>query len=159
MKKSILAGKSILAVIDDSKVSEVLKEEVLRSCLSCTFDSTSTFKEAAERLASYTYHLLLLGDIGGRSLDLLDRAVIKNIPVAMLAADTLNIKSLKRYSKAKIFSYLPKENPEGIVPFLEDVLTDGHSPAWGRFIKKLENALNIEFDADLKKKAGLYWQE
>ncbi len=159
MGKSILADKSILAAVDDSKVLEFLKNQVLRSCPNCTVDSASTFKEAIERLASYTYHLMLLGNMGGRSLDLLDRAVIKNIPVTMLAADTLDLESLKRSSNAKIFSYLPKGNPEGIVRFLEDVLTDGHSPGWGRFIKKLEKCLDIEFDIDLKKKAGLYWQE
>ena len=69
MKDSILNGKSILAVNGDSGGLAVLKEKVLKACPNCTFDIASTFKEATERLASCTYHLILLGDMGIRSLD------------------------------------------------------------------------------------------
>ena len=76
MKESILNGKSILAVDDESDVLTVLEEEILGACPQCQFDKATTFEEASQRLASYTYDIVILDIMGVRGFDLLERAAL-----------------------------------------------------------------------------------
>jgi hypothetical protein len=141
MKVSILNGKSILAVDEKPDFLAGLEKRILGIRPNCTFDTASTFKEASERLASYTYHLIILGNIGGRGFDLLERAIIKKIPVTVLTTHPFSPEALKSPFEMQAMSYLPKEKLKEIVPFIEDVLTDEHSPRWKRLLKRLKVSL------------------
>jgi len=65
MRESILKKKMILAVDEEPNVLTVLEKEIRAVCPSCTFDRTTTYKEAGERMASFTYDLVILGIRGG----------------------------------------------------------------------------------------------
>ena len=75
MKESILNGKSILAVDDEPDVLEVLEEEIREACPGCTFDKSTTFEDATQKLASYTYDLIILDIMRVRGFDLLAKAI------------------------------------------------------------------------------------
>jgi len=138
LSPSILNGKLILAVDDESDVLTVLEEEILGAAPECKFEKATTYEEAAKKLELQTYDVVILDIMGVRGFDLLDLAVRKNFRVAMLTAHALTPEALKRSFEMKARAYLPKEKLGEIVPFLEDVLKYEYLPGWKRLMKKLE---------------------
>ena len=96
MTKSILDGKTILAVDDEADVLTVLEEEIKEACPNCIFDKTTTYKEANQRIAMFTYDLVILDIMGVRGFDLLKHAVVRQFPVVMLTAHALNPEALRQ---------------------------------------------------------------
>jgi CheY-like chemotaxis protein len=138
LSESILNGKTILAVDDEPDVLSTLEEEILGAAPECKFEKATTYEEAASKLESQTYDLVILDIMGVRGLDLLELAVSKNLRVAMLTAHALTPETLERSFKMKARAYLPKEKLGEVVPFLEDVLKYEFLPGWKHLMKKLE---------------------
>ncbi len=159
MKKSILNGKSILAVDDEPDVLEVLEEEIRGVCPDCTFDKASTFEEASQKLTSNTYDVVILDIMGVRGFELLDLAVNRNFRVVMLTAHALSPEALERSFKLKARAYLPKDKLGEVVPFLEDVLKYEYLPGWKRLFEKITALFDSKFESDWKKKTDLPWQD
>ena len=156
---SILNAKHILAVDDEQDVLTVLEEEILRAAPKCKFEKAITFEEAAKKLESQTYDVVILDIMGVRGFDLLELAVSRNFRVAMLTAHALNPEALKRSFEMKARAYLPKEKLGEVVPFLEDVLRYEYLPGWKRLLEKLKGFFDSKFESDWEKKTGLPWQE
>ncbi len=159
MADSILNGKAILAVDDEPDVLVTLEEEIKASAPKCKFDKATTYEEAAKKLGSQNYDVVILDIMGVRGFDLLDLAVKKNLRVAMLTAHALNPEALKRSFEMKARAYLPKEKLGEVVPFLEDVLRYEYLPGWKRLLEKLKGFFDSKFESDWEKKTGLPWQE
>jgi CheY-like chemotaxis protein len=151
MKKSLLDGKRILAVDDEPDVLMVLGEEILDACPTCQFEKAATYEEAADKLISKNYDLIILDIMGVRGFDLLALAVSRNFKVAMLTAHALSPEALKRSFEMKAMAYLPKEKLGEIVPFLEDLLKYEYLRGWGRLFEKLRGFFNARW--------GEYWQK
>jgi len=156
---SILNGKHILAVDDEQDVLTVLEEEILGAAPKCKFEKAITFEEAAKKLESNTYDVVILDIMGVRGFDLLELAVSRKFRVAMLTAHALNPEALKRSFEMKARAYLPKEKLGEVVPFLEDVLRYEYLPGWKRLLEKLKGFFDSKFESDWEKKTGLQWQE
>jgi len=133
-----LNGKRILTVDDEADVLSTLEEEILGAAPKCKFEKATTYEEAANKLESQTYDVVILDIMGVRGFDLLDLAVKKNLRVAMLTAHALTPEALERSFKMKARAFLPKEMLGDVVPFLEDVLKYEYLPGWKRLMKKLE---------------------
>jgi len=160
MRESILNGKRILAVDDEPDVLAVLEEEILGSCQKCQFDKANSYETAIEKLKSQTYDLVILDIMGVRGFDLLDLAVGRNLPVAMLTAHALNPEALKHSYQRGARAYLPKEKLGEIVPFLEDIFSEGDNlSGWVRLMKKLEGLLNSRWGENWQKKDEKFWKE
>ncbi|MGQ9646726.1 MAG: response regulator [Thermodesulfobacteriota bacterium] len=159
MAKSILNGKTILAVDDEPDVLAVLEEEVLRAAPKCKFEKATTYEEAAKKLESQTYDVVILDIMGVRGFDLLDLAVKKNLRVAMLTAHALTPEALRRSFEMKARAYLPKEKLGEIVPFLEDVLKYEYLPGWKRLMKKLEKYFKARWGEYWKKAEANFWED
>ena len=157
--KSILNGKLILAVDDEPDVLKVLEEEILESCPNSRIDKATSYQEAADMLRSRNYDLVILDIMGVRGFDLLDLAVKRNFPVAMLTAHALRPEALKRSFEMKARAYLPKEKLGEIVPFLEDVLKYEFLPGWKRLLVKLEGLLNARWGDYWQKSEAKFWKE
>ncbi len=159
MADSILNGKAILAVDDEPDVLITLEEEIKAAAPKCKLDKATTYEEAAKKLESQAYDVVILDIMGVRGFDLLDLAVKKNLRVAMLTAHALNPDALKRSFEMKARAYLPKEKLGEVVPFLEDVLKYEYLPGWKRLLEKLKGFFDSKFESDWEKKTGLPWQE
>ena len=159
MGDSILNGKSILAVDDEPDVLTVLEEEILGAAPKCKFEKAITYEEAAKKLESQAYDIVILDIMGVRGFDLLDLAVRKNLKVVMLTAHALSPEALKRSFEMKARAYLPKEKLGEVVPFLEDVLKYEYLPGWKSLLEKLKGFFDSKFESDWEKKTGLIWQE
>ena len=159
MKESVLSSKRILAVDDEPDVLMVLEEEILDACPNCRLDKATTFEEATQLLGSWTYDLVILDIMGVRGFDLLEQAVSRTFPVAMLTAHALTPEALKRSIELGARSYLPKEKLGEIVPFLEDVLTQETLPGWRRLFEKLGEFFNTRFGPNWQRTEAKFWQE
>ena len=159
MKESILDGKSILAVDDEPDVLMVLEEEILGACPRCKLDKATTFEMASQKLASNTYDLAILDIMGVQGFDLLERAVLKKLPVAMLTAHALSPGSLRRSFEMGARAYIPKEQLGDIVFLLEDVLTYENLPAWKRHLIKYEGFFRARWGDDWKKTDEEFWKD
>ena len=146
MSASILNGKLILAVDDEPDVLTVLEGEILGAAPECKFEKATTYEEAAKKLESQTYDVVILDIMGVRGFDLLELAVKRNFRVAMLTAHALTPDALKRSFEMKARAYLPKDKLGGIVPFLEDVLKYEYLPGWKRLMKKLEKYFEAKWE-------------
>jgi len=138
MKKSILNHKWILLVDNEPDVLIVLEEEILKIAPNCHIDKTTHYKNAAERLASFTYDLVILDSLTGRSSDLLSRAVTRfhPFPVVILTSRSSDQGVLKGFLKMGAQICLPKQNSGDIIPFLEDVVRHESFPRWKRLLEE-----------------------
>jgi CheY-like chemotaxis protein len=159
MKESLLSNKRILAVDDEPDVLMVLEEEILDACSKCQLDRATTYEDAVQLLASWTYDLVILDIMGVRGFELLEDAVSRKFPVAMLTAHALTPEALRRSIQLGARTYLPKEKLGEIVPFLEDVLSHGYVPGWKRLFDKLGGFFEERFGPDWQKAEGKFWQE
>jgi CheY-like chemotaxis protein len=159
MAESILDGKRILAVDDEPDVLDVLEEEVLASAPKCGFEKATTYHEAAQKLRSQTYDVVILDIMGIRGFDLLDLSARRNLTVAMLTAHALNPEALKRSIEKKARAYLPKDKLGEIVPFLECVLEEEYLPGWGRLMRRLERYFNSQWGKSWKTPHDKFWKE
>ena len=160
MKESILNGKRVLAVDDEPDILEILEEEILGYSPNTIFEKATSYDEAAKKLESQNYDVVVLDIMGVRGFDLLDQAVKRNFPAAMLTAHSLTPESLKRSIEMGAIAYLPKEKLGEIVPFLEDILeaSDGSS-AWGRLMNKLEGYFSSRWGEYWKKPEEKFWKD
>jgi CheY-like chemotaxis protein len=159
MTESILDGKRILAVDDEPDVLATLEDEILAAAPKCKLEKATTYQEAAKKLESQNYDVVVLDIMGVRGFDLLELAVSRNFRVAMLTAHALTPEALKRSFEMKARAYLPKEKLGEVVPFLEDVLKYEYLPGWKRLLEKLKGFFDSKFESDWEKKTGLPWQE
>lgn len=157
MGESILNGKIILAVDDEPDVLDTLEDEILGAAPKCIFEKAMTYGEAAKKLESKTYDVVILDIMGVRGFDLLEFAVRRNFRVVMLTAHALNPEALKRSFEMKARAYLPKEKLGEIVPFLEDVLKYEYFPGWKRLMEGLKRLFDSKFETDWEKKTDVPW--
>jgi CheY-like chemotaxis protein len=159
MGSSVLSGKRLLIVDDEPDVLDSLRDVISESVPDCIIETASSYDEAIQRLSGWTYDLVILDIMGVNGFDLLERAVARRLPVAMLTAHALSPEALKKSFEMGARAYLPKEMMAEIVPFLEDVLIYENLPGWKRLLEKLEGFFNRRFETDWEKKTGLHWRE
>jgi CheY-like chemotaxis protein len=159
MAESILNEKMILGVDDEPDVLTVLEEEIRDAAPKCRFDKATSYQEAVERMVSLTYDVVILDIMGVRGFDLLELAVSRNFPVAMLTAHALTPEALKRSFEMKAHAYIPKENLGRIVPFLEDVLKYEYLPGWKLLFEKLKGFFTGRWGENWQKPDEKFWKE
>jgi len=160
MGESILNRKVVLAVDDEPDILAVLEEEILEYAPSCKIEKATSYQEATKKLESQDYDVVVLDIMGVRGFDLLDQAVKRNFPVAMLTAHSLNPESLKRSIEMGARAYLPKEKLEEIVPFLEDILEEADGlTGWGGLMNKLEGYFTSRWGEFWKKAEESFWKD
>jgi CheY-like chemotaxis protein len=159
MGQAMVSGKRILAVDDEPDVLTLLEEEIQSACSDCQFDKARTYEEAVARMISLTYDVVILDIMGVRGFDLLELAVSRKFPVAMLTAHALTPEALKRSFEMGARAYLPKEKLGEIVPFLEDMLKYEYLPGWKRLLEKLEEFFNERWGQYWKKTEEKFWKE
>jgi CheY-like chemotaxis protein len=159
MAESILDGKRILGVDDEPDVLEVLEGEILDTCPNCRIDKATSYETAANMLRSQEYDMVILDIMGVRGFDLLDLAVGRNLPVAMLTAHALNPEALKHSYQRGARAYLPKEKLGEIVPYLEDIFLEADSlSGWARLMRKLEGFLDSRWGENWQEVDAKFWK-
>ena len=160
MTESPLSGKRILAVDDEPDVLEVLEDEILAECQNCQFEKATSYETAAHMLKSRNYDLVILDIMGVQGFDLLNLAVDRNLPVAMLTAHSLNPESLRLSIEMRARAYLPKEKMGEIVPFLESIFEiSEYLSGWAQQMRRLERYFNARWGDNWKESEAKFWKE
>jgi len=157
MARSLLKGKTILAVDDEPDVLDILAEEL--EDYGVDFDRSSTYEDAIQKLSSLTYDLAVLDIMGVRGFELLAYASAKKIPVVMLTAHALSPQSLKKSIELGARAYLPKDQLGQIAPFLEDVLTLSYQSAWKSLFERLGGYFGKRFGPEWRKSEREFWEK
>ena len=160
MTESPLNGKRILAVDDEPDVLEVLEDEILGECPNCQFEKATSYETAANMLKSKNYDLVILDIMGVQGFELLNLAVSRNLPVAMLTAHSLNPESLRLSIEMRARAYLPKEKMGEIVPFLESIFEiSEYLSGWTQQMRRLEGYFNARWGDNWKESEAKFWKE
>ncbi|RJR45010.1 MAG: response regulator [Desulfobacteraceae bacterium] len=159
MAGSVLDGKSILAVDDETDILQIVEEFILDSCPNCKIEKATNYEDGARLLKSRQWDLVLLDIMGVRGFDLLEIAVRRNMKVVMFTAHALSPEALKRSYQLGARAYLPKDKVKEIVPFLEDVIQYDYQTGWNRLMDKLHEFFTQRFESDWEKKTGMDWKE
>ena len=147
---SLLDGKKILIVDDESDVLDIL-EELLEMC---NVARASTFDEAKELLESRNFDIAILDIMGVDGYGLLEIADRKNITAVMLTAHAFTPDNLMKSIKEGAASYLPKEEITNIITFLTDILKakEKGKSTWGPWQERLPSSY-------FEKRWGVAWQD
>lgn len=157
MAPNLLKDKRILAVDDETDVLDILQEEL--EDFGAILDRATTYEEAIQKIASFSYDLAILDIMGVRGFELLEFAAIKGMPVVMLTAHALSPQSLRKSIELGARAYLPKDQLGQIAPFLEDVLTLSFRSAWKSLFAKLGHSFGARFGPEWRKSEKEFWDE
>jgi DNA-binding response OmpR family regulator len=157
MGEGILKGRRLLAVDDEPDILAVIGDELEN--YGVNLDTAQTYEGGIQLLSSYTYDLVILDIMGVRGFELLTFAVTKNLPVVMLTAHALSPEALKKSIELGARAYVPKEEIDQIVPFLEDVLTLSYETAWKSLFQRLGGMFGKHFGPNWRKTEKAFWDE
>jgi CheY-like chemotaxis protein len=157
MAESVLRGKRMLAVDDEPDILDILGEELDK--YGVNLEKAQSYEVAIQKLASFTYDLVVLDIMGVRGFELLMFAASRNVPVVMLTAHALSPEALKRSIELGARAYVPKDEIDNIAPFLEDVLTLSYESAWASLFNKLGSVFGKRFGPDWRKSEQEFWED
>jgi hypothetical protein len=145
MSQSMIYDKRILIVDNDRNFFPILERKVREVSPNCKVDMASTYLEAVEEMVSWTYDLVIMGDIVGSKSNLLDIAEIRKFPVAVLGPDDPFSITSKRTFQMRVKTCFPKEKMGQIFAFLQDSVGNGSGPRWKYFLKKIIGFFNARW--------------
>ena len=150
--ESLLKGKAILVVDDESDVLEAISDQLDM----CRIYKAQDYYTAIQHLASYTFDIVILDIMGVNGFELLKDSVARGFPTVMLTAHALTPTALKKSIKLGAVSFLPKEKMADLESFLEDVVLGGGKSAWQKLFDKLGSYFSRRFGPDWKEKDAFF---
>ncbi len=146
---TVLKGKRILAVDDETDVLEVIKEQ-LHDIEVLTADNYSRAKELLE---AEKFDLVILDIMGVKGFELLKLCTERKLPAAMLTAKAISLDSINRSVKLGAVSFLPKDelgNLRSLVAEILEGLEQGKSH-WAKLFERLGPLFRDKF--------GIMWED
>jgi DNA-binding response OmpR family regulator len=154
---SILSGKTILAVDDETDILESIEDILYMAKVDTALD----YDNASRKIKTKPYDLAILDIMGVHGLRLLEECVAKGVPAVMLTAHAVNPETLMASIRKGAISYLPKESLADLDKLLHDILSAhqrGEAP-WKLLFTKLGNYFNDRFGPDWQQKDKDFWSE
>lgn len=156
-KEEILKNKKILIVDDEQDILDTLNEMLSM----CRLVKASSFEEASDLLDADYFDLAILDIMGVDGFRLLDKAMEKKIPAAMLTANALSPENtVKSFKKGAVY-YIPKEKMPGIRTYLIDIfdaIEKGKS-FWERWLDRFAGYYDEKFGNDWKDRDKDFWDQ
>ncbi|MBN1104917.1 MAG: response regulator [Deltaproteobacteria bacterium] len=148
-ERHLLDYKRVLIVDDEPDVLDVL-EALLPMC---DVVKATTFREAKELLETQYFDVTILDIMGVDGYKLLEIARGRNVIAVMLTAHAMRPDSIVKSYEEGAASFVPKDEINNIVTFLEDILEgiEKGKPVWWRWFTRLGGFLDRKF--------GPRWQE
>ena len=156
MNESLLDGKRVLIVDDEPDVLATL-EDLLSMC---DLVKASNFIEAKDLLTTQYFDLAILDIMGVDGYKLLEIAIDRKVIAVMLTAHTLSPEDTLKSFKDGAASYVPKEEMENIVTYINDVLEakeEGKSLLW-RWMERFSDFYDRKFGLGWKEKDKDFWE-
>ena len=156
MDESLLDGKRVLIVDDEPDVLATL-EDLLPMC---DLVKASNFLEAKNLLTTQYFDLAILDIMGVDGYKLLEIAVERKVIAVMLTAHALSPEDTRKSFKDGAASYVPKEEMENIVTYINDILEakeEGKS-LWWRWMERFSDFYDRKFGLDWKHRDKDFWE-
>ena len=156
MNENLLDGKRVLIVDDEPDVLATL-EELLSMC---DVVKASNFLEAKDLLTTQYFDLAILDIMGVDGYKLLEIAIERKVIAVMLTAHALSPEDTVKSFKDGAASYVPKEEMENIVTYINDVLEakeEGKSLLW-RWMERFSDFYDRKFGLGWKEKDKDFWE-
>jgi DNA-binding NtrC family response regulator len=155
--ESVLKGKKILAVDDETDVLDVLVEHLAE----CDVDTAKTFESAKELLETKRYDAAILDIMGVKGFELLKMAAKKDVPALMLTAQGLNPDNLVGSIKLGAKSYIPKDKISEIDLYLKEIIVAKQKgiEKSGDWFARLSAFFDKRFGTGWKNKDKKFWEE
>jgi len=154
--KEILNNKKILIVDDEKDILDTL-EEMLPMC---RLKRASSFESARNLLESDYFDLAILDIMGVDGFKLLETAMERKIPAAMLTANALSPENtVKSFKKGAVY-YIPKEKITEIRSCLTEIfesIEKGKS-IWERWLDRFSGYYDEKFGNNWKGKDEDFWK-
>ena len=144
---SPLKNKVILAFDDEPEVLGLLEEKLDM----CRVVKKENYDDTVDYLSTHHPNLVIFDIMGINGFDLLQLCAENELPAVILTAHALTLDTLKKSIEMGARAYLPKEKIADMVPFLEDVLTQGHRETWQRLFDRLCELLDATFGSNQRK--------
>jgi len=156
MNESLLDGKRVLIVDDEPDVLATL-EDLLSMC---DLVKASNFLEAKDLLTTQYFDMAILDIMGVDGYELLEIAVERKVIAVMLTAHALSPEDTVKSLKDGAASYVPKEEMQNIVTYINDVLEakeEGKSLLW-RWMERFSDFYDRKFGLGWKEKDKDFWE-
>ena len=156
MNENLLDGKRVLIVDDEPDVLATL-EDLLSMC---DLVKASNFLEAKDLLTTQYFDLAILDIMGVDGYKLLEIAVERKVIAVMLTAHALSPEDTVKSFKDGAASYVPKEEMENIVTYINDVLEakeEGKSLLW-RWMERFNDFYDRKFGLGWKDQDKDFWE-
>ena len=156
MDESLLNGKRVLIVDDEPDVLATL-EDLLSMC---DLVKASNFLEAKDLLTTQYFDMAILDIMGVDGYKLLEIAVERKVITVMLTAHALSPEDTRKSFKDGAASYVPKEEMENIVTYINDILEakkEGKS-LWWRWMERFSDFYDRKFGLDWKDRDKDFWE-
>jgi CheY-like chemotaxis protein len=154
-KKNRLEGKKILIVDDEPDVLETLAELLT----ACDVVQASSFGAAETAMNDDHFDIAVLDIMGVDGYKLLEIAKKKKIIAVMLTANALSVEDTKKSYESGADLYIPKDEMENIVTFLNDVLEgqEKGKSTWHRWWDRLGWYYDNRFGPEWKYADKDFW--
>jgi len=156
MDESLLDGKRVLIVDDEPDVLATL-EDLLSMC---DLVKASNFLEAKNLLTTQYFDMAILDIMGVDGYKLLEIAVDRKVIAVMLTAHALSPEDTRKSFKDGAASYVPKEEMENFVTYINDILEakkEGKS-LWWRWMERFSDFYDRKFGLDWKDRDKDFWE-
>jgi len=156
MNESLLDGKRILIVDDEPDVLSTL-EDLLTGCDLVKADN---YLDAKNLLTTQYFDMAILDIMGVDGYGLLKIANQRKVIAVMLTAHALSPEDTARSFKDGAASFVPKEEIENIVTYLNDVLEaqkEGKNLLW-RWMERFNDFYNRKFGLNWKDRDKDFWE-
>jgi CheY-like chemotaxis protein len=144
----VLKDKKLLVVDDEPDVLETIVEILEK----CSLETAGTYREAERLLKSNTYDMVILDIMGVKGLELLDLAVQRSMPAAMLTGPALSPEYLLEAARRGTVAYFPKDdlvNLDSLMSEVFELLGAGSHPL-EQSVQRLLPLLEERFGSDWK---------
>ena len=94
--------------------------------------------------------------MGVSGFRILEDAVSKGIPTAILTAHAFTPEALKQSIQLGAASFLPKDKMSELSSFLEDIVVNGGKPVWSKLFEKLGPYFNKRFGTEWKNQDAFF---
>ena len=154
--KEILNNKKILIVDDEKDILDTLEEMLTM----CRLKRASSFESAIDLLESDYFDLAILDIMGVDGFRLLETAMERKIPAAMLTANALSPENTVRSFKKGAVYYIPKEKITEIRSCLTEIfesIEKGKS-IWERWLDRFSGYYDEKFGNNWKDRDVDFWK-
>jgi CheY-like chemotaxis protein len=150
--KSLLEGKRILVVDDESDVLDSLADLLFE----CRVTRASSFEDAKDLLENQYFDMAILDIMGVNGYELLEICNEKRVIAVMLTAYAMTPEDIKKSYDNGAASFVPKEKIADITTYLSDIYEarEKGKSLWWRWFDRMADYCERKFGPDWQKDHG-----